>query len=582
MAKTSLSPQDRRQTLHLIVLGVVALVLFLGLTPFSTRGEPREAVVAMSMLQQDNWVLPVNNGDEIPFKPPFLHWLVAAFSSVAGGISVLTSRLPSALGTLCLVVATYLFFARRRDSHTAFAAALILLTNFEVHRSAVTCRVDMLLAVCMVCGLYALVAWGERRLKGVPWLAVACLAGAALTKGPVGVALPCAIGGLWFLLRGQASLWTALWKMTLVFVAALLPLGLWYVAAWTQPHGGDRFLQLIYEENVLRFTGQMTYASHINPWPYNIQTIVAGMAPYTLLWLLAIPTALAGIKSWRPNWQLLWPPVLLQRFRTMHATEAFSLLAATVVFVFYCIPASKRSVYLLPMYPFLAWFTARLMLWLERRRSYALPSLAYLLAFVTMAVSAAFVAIQCGWVTGSMFGGKHAAENAAYVQALADVPLSVLNIVLFVLPLALLWPLRRRHGARRPLTSIFIVYGLFVAFEGLYRPAVMTVHSDRAVANTIARMTGHAPIYSFRTDVCEANRMHPFTINFYLNNRITPIDKVQQPAAKAYLLCGDDDVEAFKKDYPQWDVQMKYDSHHRSCDDRKVQRLYLITQKKRP
>ena len=57
---------------------------------------------------------------------------------------------------------------------------------------------------------------------------------------------------------------------------------------------------------------------------------------------------------------------------------------------------------------------------------------------------------------------------------------------------------------------------------------------------------------------------------------------MQQPAAKAYLLCGDDDVEAFKKDYPQWDVQMKYDSHHRSCDDRKVQRLYLITQKKRP
>ena len=98
----------------------------------------------------------------------------------------------------------------------------------------------------MVCGLYALVAWGERRLKGVPWLAVACLAGAALTKGPVGVALPCAIGGLWFVLRGQASLWTALWKMTLVFVAALLPLGLWYMAAWMQPHGGDRFLQLIY------------------------------------------------------------------------------------------------------------------------------------------------------------------------------------------------------------------------------------------------------------------------------------------------------------------------------------------------
>ena len=38
----------------LAALTFVLLFLFMGQTPFHTKGEPREAVVALSMLQQDN------------------------------------------------------------------------------------------------------------------------------------------------------------------------------------------------------------------------------------------------------------------------------------------------------------------------------------------------------------------------------------------------------------------------------------------------------------------------------------------------------------------------------------------------
>ena len=34
------------------------------------------------------------------------------------------------------------------------------------------------------------------------------------------------------------------------------------------------------------------------------------------------------------------------------------MVAATVIFVFYCIPKSKRGVYIMPMYPFTAYFIA--------------------------------------------------------------------------------------------------------------------------------------------------------------------------------------------------------------------------------
>ena len=43
-----------------IVISCVMLLPFLGLTDFNTKGEPREAVVALSMLNSGDWILPVN------------------------------------------------------------------------------------------------------------------------------------------------------------------------------------------------------------------------------------------------------------------------------------------------------------------------------------------------------------------------------------------------------------------------------------------------------------------------------------------------------------------------------------------
>ena len=59
---------------------VATIIRYLGLTNFHTKGEPREAIVAVSMLQNDNWILPINNGGDIAYKPPFFHWCIAALS----------------------------------------------------------------------------------------------------------------------------------------------------------------------------------------------------------------------------------------------------------------------------------------------------------------------------------------------------------------------------------------------------------------------------------------------------------------------------------------------------------------------
>ena len=47
------------KNLSLLIVVIVAMLMllpFLGLSDFNTKGEPREAVVALSMLKDGNWI----------------------------------------------------------------------------------------------------------------------------------------------------------------------------------------------------------------------------------------------------------------------------------------------------------------------------------------------------------------------------------------------------------------------------------------------------------------------------------------------------------------------------------------------
>ena len=94
----------------LLLIAVLTIIPFLCLTEFNSKGEPREAVVALSMLKEGNWILPVNNGGDIPYKPPFFHWLIALFSLIGGKVTEFTSRLPSAVALIAMTLGVYAFY----------------------------------------------------------------------------------------------------------------------------------------------------------------------------------------------------------------------------------------------------------------------------------------------------------------------------------------------------------------------------------------------------------------------------------------------------------------------------------------
>lgn len=572
----------RRAAWVLLFLCVFTLVPFLGETLFNTRGEPREAVVALSMLQDGNWVLPVNNGIDMAYKPPFYHWLVAIVSLPLGHVTEFTSRLPSALALASLVLATFCFYSRRLGTSVAFLASLLFLTSFEVHRAGVACRVDMLLTATTVIALYLLCRWADRGWRGVPLLAVLALSGAFLSKGPVGAALPCLVIAVYGWARGD-GFWRVLWRVAVCgLLSSVLPL-VWYYLAWQQ--GGRRFLDLVYEENVLRLLGRMSYESHVNPWYYNVVTLLSGFLPYTLLVLLSL-----FVLRWRcpvPVGQ--WWGTLRVRLRGMDRTRLFTLVSFLVIFVFYCIPKSKRSVYLLPVYPFLACFLAEYVLWLARRHHLLLRRYGRLLLGLSFLLPLVFLALRLGLVPDSVCGhGRHAAANVAMLTALRTVPVGLAGWVGLAAPfvaavLYFRWSAYKVSDAagtavsgafRRAVAIVAVVIGVFLSLDALYQPLVLNTKSDKPIADEIARLAPTGRVYSYRAQYTPGNPLHPFTVNFYLGDRVVPFHAFLP--ASGYLIVSGNSIGRFRQTYPDYRVRLVRDFGRRSCDDRAPVSLYWV------
>ena len=522
-----------KNNMPLIAVFVVAAVMllpWLGLTDFNTKGEPREAVVALSMFKEGNWILPVNNGMDIPYKPPFFHYCIALLSLVTGSIDEYTSRLPSALALMAIAVGCFAFYRRRLNTTTALMGALLTLTSFEVHRAGVNCRVDMVLTACIVGSLLLLYRWWERGSHGVPVLAVLCMSGAVLTKGPVGFVLPCFVMVVFTLLRG-GSLWrTLLTYAALALLSCLLPAA-WYVAAWQE--GGQHFLDLVYEENIGRMTGTMSYDSHVHTFPYNFFTLSTGWAPWTLLLIISLfakpwkalkwhspnlKISREGIEKWRIGVMQV-PPVML-----------FTWLSFLLVLFFYCLPSSKRSVYLLPCYPFMAVLIAQYIEWLwQTGHRRVLRVYIGVVAGLAILLTLVFAAVRLELVPDSIFHGKHAADNIAMLHSLSMMPLGLFKMTLAALPLivgvdSLQMALRKKTRERKA-SMLFALFAPLVvvmtAIDGVYQPAVLNTKSLRPMAVSIARMFKGEPLYQN----VESPMMHFFGADFYLGDRLDQFEK---------------------------------------------------------
>ena len=499
------------------ILVVACALLYLTGTaeiPFYTRGEPREGLVVQEMIRTGEWLVPSRPGGDLTKKPPLFYWTAAAATTVLPGPPERAMRVPSALLGTAGVLATWVAARHALPAGAALPAALILATSFEWARAATAARVDMALAAPLTLLLAAwCVALARPESSGRLVVAVAALATAlgVLGKGPIAVVLPALAIGVLLVVRQYRAAAIALRPLTTLAVGAGLA-ALWYGAAFARH--GSAFVDVVARENVQRFLDTDAGSTGHSHGPF---------------YLLAL--GLVGILPWTPMLPLAW---------AAPRSPVRALSAAWVVTgcVFFTLASSKRSVYLLPLYPAMALLLAGGASVADgRARTLArLGSRVYPVIFTAIALVAAATAVGLD-VTAPLrplLKPPDAESALGLVAAARDAGpyLLLLAVATMGVALATARAVRDDASARLVLLVAATFVGWIAFFNGVLHPAIGRGRSMREFLAHVGTIVPPGdPLYArFPPDPA---------VRFY-----APRELVRWPneaAAGSYLLLWEDD-----------------------------------------
>lgn len=543
----------QKPLLLILLIATLSTLPWIGLGNFYTKGEPREAALAISMIEKGEWIIPSNYADEFAYKPPLTHWLIAGFSLALnkGEVTPFTSRLPSALAFIALVGICFMFFARRRPILEAFVSCLIVITCFEIHRAAMTARLDMLLTFLMVAAIIQLYTWHEKKRTGQIICAWVLLSLATLAKGPVGALLPCLIFGVYLLTQRQ-NFWKSSLKCIVIMLSALLIPLIWYYAAYQIQ--GDAFLDKAFAESFGRFLRIETADLGIqydlgveNPWYYYPITLVAGFLPWTILLVIS----LFFIRYKKPSGTI---KSFFEKVLSMDKVILFSLSVVIVSLIFFTFPASKRSVYIMLIYPFLAIFVARFFIYLTEAKPLAIRISTSILLGISILV---VIIIGLAYTTGVINIEELSHSISKRERTLRDIKIfsdlfispgrmGLFGVVILFLAICnTFYLLRKRINVKILMVGFGLMFAINVFMDAYLLPGFKNAYSARPFAEYLSNK------YELKDNTYVTNYLvnyrNQYGLNFYLHNIFKNIDK--KMPEQGYFITLQMHSEAIKSEY---------------------------------
>lgn len=331
-----------------IALALAALLSASGLFNHSLwpTDEPRVAQIGRAMFESGDWVVP-RLGQRPFLEMPPLYWWVMSLGYKAFGVSDATARIPSAV-FLFFTLMTVFFMARGISGWPAGLVSMSALSCFVGFHRARYCVVDPALAffVCLAyAGFQRLIEEandkempGEIRHSLIVFIYIA--AGFSfLSKGVVGPLLifgPIAgvivLQGRWIFLKSPAHI------AGLLILAALVCV--WPILLYQR--GGEELFDGFVVKNILHRADYSDHGpiagGHKHHALYYLKVLPGGLLP----WILAFPAMLLSLSRGE-----------LSRFKQSRVLRALLWIALLGVLLL-SIPGTKRSAYLLPLYPPLA------------------------------------------------------------------------------------------------------------------------------------------------------------------------------------------------------------------------------------
>ncbi len=317
---------------------IVGLSLLVGVTYFARLTampvcgeESRWGGLAREMIATGDWIVPRQQGEVFPERPPLTSWAMALVGLVRGDVDLAAVRLPSACAMLALTLLIYAYASRWMTPAASFAAAAIFATGGQVLALGRAGESEAVFSL-FVAGSMLLWHWGylDRWPRGVCWtIGYGLAALGALAKGlqaPVYFAATCYV----FLLLRRDWRWLFCGGHLLGLAAFAGIVGAWFVPFALVDFSSidDIWAGLVQD----RFTSQ-GLARHLATYPFEILGCMLPWSP--LLLPLVKPGAWKSLLARRPQ-------------------LSFLLVALAVTFPSVWFAAGARGRYFMPLYPCLA------------------------------------------------------------------------------------------------------------------------------------------------------------------------------------------------------------------------------------
>jgi 4-amino-4-deoxy-L-arabinose transferase-like glycosyltransferase len=312
--------------------------------------EGRYAEIAREMVATGDWVTPRLNGLKYLEKPPLQYWATAV-AYEAFGVREWTARLwPALAGFLAVAAIGYAGFALGGATLGAFAGMALAGTLWHAGLAQIV-TLDSGLSFFLALGFAAFVV--AQRATNSPgesrawmWVAWVAIAGAILSKGLIGLALPAGALVAYTALTRDFALWRRLHLGSGLTICALLAAP-WFIAV---ARVNDEFLRFFFvHEHLERFL--TTEHLRSGPWYYFIPVFIAGILPWLTVLLFG---------TWRA-WREGAPNAL------GFSWQRFALAWSAFIFLFFSASGSKLQSYILPMFAPLALVIGWLLVRLDQR-----------------------------------------------------------------------------------------------------------------------------------------------------------------------------------------------------------------------
>ena len=444
--------------IELLLLTLLCLgIYFSRLTDLTIRGEEsRWARVAQEMVETGDWIVPRQQGEPFPDRPPLNSWAMIVASQLTGQLNLVAIRLPTVLATLLTTLLVYLYSRNFLSRVGAFAAGAAYCTMIQVLQLGRLAESDSLLTLCVAGALFCW-HWGYavRANPGLAWIggyALAALAG--LAKGPQGPVYFIGITTVYLAIQRDWRFLMSRWSLAGLVTFAVI-LGAWQLpflfsldaastqAVWSE--GGD-FTTRFQFDNIGQAIG------HWASYPFEV---FACMLPWAfLLPVFASPWFRRTIGEARPM-------------------VAFLLTACAFAFPTCWLPVESRARYFMSLYPCVAtlfglvvqrsWEAQETGWWQRSWDRFLLASVAGITG----------VGLTVG--IGRTIGGARVVGFAEYIT----VPFATCYaIAAIVAAFAALWS-RTRKDVRHAQTGIFAVAGFIgLSYTGVIMSLQMQTSND--------------------------------------------------------------------------------------------------------